>query len=480
MLVGILLAWALSHRTRFFGRSIYIALLSSALVLPTLVVALGIVTVLGRSGWINDALRGLQLPGFDPFIFGLAGIVLAHVYFNASYVARTLLNRFESIPTEQRKLTRSLGLNAWQRFRMLELPAISGTLPTLSITIFLLCFTSFSIVLVLGGSPKYNTLEVSIYEAIKLDFNLGRALGLALTQLAICAVLIIIGSRPGKDNRLISLPSANNAYRTDSTITSLAQTSVIVVFGLMFILPLTAVLVDGMAANFRDLFADRNFRIALTTSLTIATVSTILVLAASVFFANSYATLTTEQRLGKLRFSKPVLRLLGFSSTLYLAVPSLVLGLGFFLLALSIGGAQSHWAVVALLTSNVLMVLPFAIGTLAPAMTKAANRYDKLAFSVGLSRWNRWRLIESSLLRPELIYIASLAFCMSLGDLGIIALFGSQDFITLPWLLYQKMGSYRTDEAAGIALVMLAITLFVFLLLPVLLASKHRNHHAQA
>jgi len=113
-------------------------------------------------------------------------------------------------------------------------------------------------------------------------------------------------------------------------------------------------------------------------------------------------------------------------------------------------------------------------------MTKAANRYDKLAFSVGLSRWNRWRLIESSLLRPELIYIASLAFCMSLGDLGIIALFGSQDFITLPWLLYQKMGSYRTDEAAGIALVMLAITLFVFLLLPVLLASKHRNHHAQA
>ena len=168
MLVGVLLAWALSHRTRFFGRSIYIALLSSALVLPTLVVALGIVTVLGRYGWINDALRGLQLPGFDPFIFGLAGIVLAHVYFNASYVARTLLNRFESIPTEQRKLTRSLGLNAWQRFRMLELPAISGTLPTLSITIFLLCFTSFSIVLVLGGSPKYNTLEVSILSLIHI------------------------------------------------------------------------------------------------------------------------------------------------------------------------------------------------------------------------------------------------------------------------------------------------------------------------
>jgi len=266
VLIGIALAWALSHRARFNGRSIYIALLSSAMVLPTLVVALGIVTVLGRSGWINDALRWSELPTFDPFIFGLSGIVMAHVYFNASYVARTLLSRFESIPSEQLKLARSLGLNPWQRFRMLELPAISSTVPTLSITIFLLCFTSFSIVLVLGGSPKYNTLEVSIYEAIKLDFNLGRALGLALTQLAICAILIIAGSRFGKDNRLISLPSTTALYRTDSALTSVLQLSVIAVFGLIFLLPLTAVLFDGLAANFYDLFTDRNFRIALTTS----------------------------------------------------------------------------------------------------------------------------------------------------------------------------------------------------------------------
>ena len=55
---------------------------------------------------------------------------------------------------------------------------------------------------------------------------------------------------------------------------------------------------------------------------------------------------------------------------------------------------------------------------------------------------------------------------MSLGDLGVIALFGSQDFVTLPWLLYQKMGSYRTAEAAGVALVTLALTLLVFLVLP--------------
>lgn len=484
VLMGVLLAWALSHRTKFVGRSIYIALLSSAMVLPTLVVALGIVTIFGRSGWINDSLHILQLPTFDPFIFGLSGIVMAHVYFNASYVARTLLSRFESIPLEQRKLTRSLGLNAWQRFKIIELPAISGTLPSVSITIFLLCFTSFSIVLILGGSPKYNTLEVSIYEAIKLDFDLGRALGLALTQLGICALLIIIGSQFGKDNRLISVLSNVRPAFSDSLSVIITQSFVLLIFALIFVLPLAAVITDGLIANFIELFKDKNFQTALLTSTAIALLSAVLAIIASVLFAVTYATLATQQRLGNSRLSKPVLKLLNFSSTLYLAVPSLVLGFGFFLLARSFGGSQTYWAVVALLTANVLMVLPFAIASLGPAMVKSANRYDKLAFSLGLKHWNRWRLLESSLLRPELVYIASLAFCMSLGDLGVIALFGNQDFITLPWLLYQKMGSYRTDEAAGIALIMLAITLSVFLLLPKLFGSSLKatpdsNRHAQ-
>lgn len=484
VLTGILLAWALSHRRRFRGRSVYIALLSSALVLPTLVIVLGIVSILGRSGWINNALRWMEFSPFDTFIFGLSGIVLAHVYFNASYVARTLLGRFESIPIEQHKLGKSLGLSAWQRFKMIELPAISGTLPGLTITIFLLCFTSFSIVLILGGSPKYNTLEVSIYEAIKLDFDLGRALGLALTQLGICAVLILLGSRLRRDNRLIAAASDKQSPVKESNLLAVVQCLIILLFGLIFVLPLLAVITDGMSANFIKLAGDRNFQIALFTSLSIALLSTLLVLFSSVLFAAAYATLATRQRLGGGWLSKPLLKLLSFSSTLYLAVPSLVLGFGFFLLSRSIGGAQTLWAVIALLTSNVLMVLPFAVTALAPAMVKSANRYDKLAFSLGLKKWHRWRLIEANLVKPELIYIASLAFCMSLGDLGVIALFGNQDFITLPWLLYQKMGSYRTDEAAGIALIMLALTLAVFLVLPKLFSSARTDaridHYAKA
>jgi thiamine transport system permease protein len=75
-------------------------------------------------------------------------------------------------------------------------------------------------------------------------------------------------------------------------------------------------------------------------------------------------------------------------------------------------------------------------------------------------------LVEWPGLRREIGLVAALSFCFSLGDLGVIALFGNRDFATLPWLLYQKIGSYRTDDAAGIALLLLGLTLAVFFLVP--------------
>ena len=64
----------------------------------------------------------------------------------------------------------------------------------------------------------------------------------------------------------------------------------------------------------------------------------------------------------------------------------------------------------------------------------------------------RFRLIDWPVLgRPA--GLAALAMAMSLGDLGIITLFGSEDFLTLPYLL-QRMGTYRTTDAAGLALIL--------------------------
>ncbi|MCV6037699.1 thiamine/thiamine pyrophosphate ABC transporter permease ThiP, partial [Escherichia coli] len=87
-------------------------LFASTLVLPVLVGVFGLLAIYGNSGLLAQWLQG-----FDtklPFsIYGLNGILLAHVFFNLPYAARLLLQALESIPAEQHKLCSHLGMSHW-------------------------------------------------------------------------------------------------------------------------------------------------------------------------------------------------------------------------------------------------------------------------------------------------------------------------------------------------------------------------------
>ncbi len=65
---------------------------------------------------------------------------------------------------------------------------------------------------------------------------------------------------------------------------------------------------------------------------------------------------------------------------------------------------------------------------------------------------------------------------LSLGDLGAIAMFGSQELTTLPWLLYLQLGSYRLTEAAATALLLLTLCFSLFWLVERGLGGKHAEH----
>ena len=469
--VGLLLAWSLAHQSRFKGRSLLVALFSSSLVLPTLIVVFGLIGIFGRNGWVNQAALYLFGHSFGAYLYGLGGILLAHTYLNASFAARALLHGFESIPKEKYKLAKSLDFSLLERFLYVEYPALKSTLLNIGSTIFLLCFTSFAVVLLLGGSPSYNTLEVAIYEAVKLDFDIGLALKLALIQLSISALLVVFSSsfRTGLSNlktAMLEIP-----WREPKGVQRF-QRAIIVLFTLFFVLPLIVIVTDGIGADFVRIFKETLFIRSLLTSIGLATASGILTVIIALFLSDTRRNFTLDTRLAGKPFAKFLNAVVAFSGNLYLAIPALVLGLGFFLMSQKYEAPMAVWSTVALLTANVLMSLPFALSVLAPAMQKTAQRYDRLVFSLGLTKMQRWVYVEYPYLKSSLGYVFALAFCFSLGDLGIIALFGSDEFTTLPWYLYQLMGSYRTTDAAGVALVLLVLVLSVFIVIPKLFRGK--------
>ncbi len=158
-------------------------------------------------------------------------------------------------------------------------------------------------------------------------------------------------------------------------------------------------------------------------------------------------------------------------ATLILVTPGLVVSTGLFLLLRNITDVfrLAYWIVVAV---NALMALPYVVKTLSQPMWHLAQQYELLCASLGMSGWRRFRLVEWRALRKPLSHAFAIGFLLSMGDLSAIALFGSQDFRTLPLYLYQLLGSYQMDTAAVVALAMLIMSVGWFYVIERLFAQR--------
>jgi thiamine transport system permease protein len=85
-----------------------------------------------------------------------------------------------------------------------------------------------------------------------------------------------------------------------------------------------------------------------------------------------------------------------------------------------------------------------------------------LALSLGVSRWGMLRLVILPRIRAPLGFAIGLAAALSMGDLGVVALFAGTGEATLPLQIYRLMGAYRMDAAAGAALLLAMLSFGVF------------------
>ena len=136
------LARALARRA-MPGRQVLVTLLGAPFILPVIVAVLGLLAVFGRNGWLNGALDAIGLPTIS--IYGLHGVVLAHVFFNLPLATRLLLQGWHSIPAERFRLAAQLDLPPRVVFRALEWPLLLRILPGAAALIFVICLTSFAV-----------------------------------------------------------------------------------------------------------------------------------------------------------------------------------------------------------------------------------------------------------------------------------------------------------------------------------------------
>lgn len=423
-------------RRQFPGRGVLITLLGAPFILPVIVAVLGLIAVFGQNGLLNTLMVTLGLPRLN--IYGLHGVVLAHVFFNLPLATRMILQGWLAIPQERLRLAASLDLSPGQVQRVLEWPMLRQVTPQAAAVIFVICLSSFAVALTLGGGPRATTLELAIYQALRFDFDLARASMLALVQLALALIAgglaFALTGAPSLGAGLDRVLAQGSAQGRGLWLQDLICLALVSAF---LLVPLAMVALNGLAGLVQ---LDARVWQAAAQSVAVALGSTLLCLLWALPLAN---------RRGE------------WVALAGIALSPLVLGIGLFLIVRPYV-SPFDLALPVTTVINALASLPFAVRILRPEAEAISRNFGRLGQALDLSPWLWLTRVFLPRLRRPIGFAAGLTAALSMGDLGVIALFADPDRATLPLQIYRLMGAYRMEQAAGAALLLLALSLALF------------------
>lgn len=478
LLLGLPGAYLLA-RYQFRGKTLLRALTGVAFVMPTLVVAAGFNALLGPKGWVNTGLMTifeLDQPPIE-FINTLGAILVAHVFYNISVVLRLVGDFWTRIDPRLEQAARTLGANRWQTFRQITLPLLAPAISAAALLIFIFDFTSFGVILILGG-PHYATLEVEIYYQTISLFNLPLAAVLSVLQLACTLVLTLIYTR--LTARLSRPLTQRSQAIVQKPLTSWrSKISAGLIIGSLLILttaPLLAlaarsvtslqaertregVLAPGFTLDFyraltineqQSLFyASPSTAISISVGFAVATVILALIMGLPAAWALSH------NRKSKInRVIDPILML-------PLGTSAVTLGLGF-IVALDSPPLDLRASPILIPIAHTLVAFPFVVRTLTPALQSIQPRLRQAASVLGASPRQIIQQIDLPLVGRALLVAATFAFTISIGEFGATAMVARPEYPTISMMIYRYLsrpGGLNYGQAMALSTILMVTTL---------------------
>ena len=475
--IGLPIAFLLA-RYDFRGRAFLRTLTAIPFMLPTVVVAAGFNAWLGPRGWFNLAL--MHLFGLDSppvaFVGTLGAILLAHVFYNTTIVVRILGNALSHLDPRLEQAARSLGADPRRLFWRVTLPLLRPSLLAAALLVFLFDFTSFGVILLLGG-VHFATLEVEIYLQAVRFFNLPLAVWLSLIQLLCTLAFSILYSRlVTRTATSAPRPAASNLSRARTIEQKLYVAGVVSFCILLFVFPLASLPLRSVARLEADLGQRGQVQYGLTvnyyTELFVNRTGSLFYVPPVRALGNSlgYAALTVVLSLTlgfpvAVALARPgrLERILDPFLMLPLGASAVTLGLGFII---SFGRLlASPWMVPL---AHTLIALPFVIRSLQPALASIPDRLRQAAASLGAAPRRVWFAVDWPIVARATLSAAVFAFTVSLGEFGATSLVVRPEYPTLPIAIARFLsqpGGMNYGQAMAMATVLMLVCGFGILLI---------------
>lgn len=403
--LSLALPLAFLFRRRFPLRGVFLALSTLPFVLPTPVVALGFLALLGPRGLLGVDLYGTR-----------AILLLAAIFYNLGLALRILLPVALNLEGPL-QAARVLGASSPRAFLRVGLPLLLPALGSAGLLVFIYAFSAFGVPLLLGG-PRYATLEVEVYTLLAYRLAFPEASALMFLEILTLglAVALYLRLRPYPLSPGGLLPPPPWAYTLGLGVLFLLLFAPL--WGLFLRLDLGALAAAWASEDFTPL------SVALGNSLRF----TLLALALALPLGVAYAAAARRS---------PLMDLLGLFP---LMLSPVAVGLGYLLAYPNLRGS-----LLLLLVAYALLAYPLLARALLPALRSLSPSLLEAARVLGATPLRAFLRVEVPLVFPALQSGLALALAAILGEFGATLVLWRPEWTTLTLAIYERLG--RPGEA---------------------------------
>jgi thiamine transport system permease protein len=430
------MTWALS-KFEFRGRRLAGALVTVPFVLPTVVVGTAFVAL----GWSRS----------------IWAILAAHVFFNIAVVVRTVGSLWGRLDPDLHAAGRTLGASEWQVFRTITLPMLRPAIAAAGAIVFLFTFTSFGVVLILGGFDLA-TLEVEIYRQAVTLFDLPLAAALSVVQLVgVTGALFAYSRYQDRHTTTWALRAESRRAEPKGVERWLVTASVAITLGALAI-PLSVLVARSLQpGSYRRLFEDNEVVgipiASMRNSLIFALIAGVLAVTIGVM-----ASAVITRRRGNMSQ--------WFDLVLMLPLGTSAVTIGFgFIVALDwpVDMRASFWLVPI---AHALVAVPFVVRSTVPTLRSIPEDTRGAAAVLGASPGRVWWGVDLPIASRAMLIGAGFAVVISLGEFGATSFIARPSTATMPVMIYRLLsrpGAASFSMAMALSVVLAAVTAAIVL-----------------
>ncbi|WP_374355035.1 putative 2-aminoethylphosphonate ABC transporter permease subunit [Chitinimonas sp.] len=457
--LALMFAFALT-RSRLPARPLLRMVALSPLLAPSLMPAISLVYLFGNQGLLKPLLGGTS-------IYGPLGIVMGEFFYTFPHALLILGTALAVADARLYEAADTLGASKLRRFFTITLPNIRYGLVSAAMVVFTLVVTDFGVPKVIGGQT--NVLALEAYKQVigQQNFGKGAVIGLVLLLPALLSFVlerrVARGHGASFSGRSVAFVAPRNRWR-DGLLGAACAAIAVFLLALLLVAVAAAFMAQwpyqmhATLAHFDFDNVDGGGWLAFRNSVTLASLTALG--GAAVLFVGSYLVQKTP-------VPRLALNLLHGLAMLPMAVPGLVLGLGYIFCFNAAGnplhGLYGSMAILVLATIAHFYTTPYL--TLTTALRQIDPEVEAVSQSLCRPWWTSFWRVSLPISLPALLDVLRYLFVSAMTTVSCVIFLHTPDTVLASLAVLNMDDAGDTAAAAAMATLIVATSLAATLLI---------------